>query len=124
MVRVLHVICDCNGGGAERIALELAARGGHTVAPIYEGGDLEPEFRARVRLEPLGAIRRRRVVGAFARLVRLARDGSLRLAAAICRRLAAVTVPADASAFCRLLMSSVGLKATCEVGVFGSTVAS
>jgi hypothetical protein len=41
MVRVLHVICDCNGGGAERIVLELAARGGHTVAPIYPGGELE-----------------------------------------------------------------------------------
>src|SRR5688572_27986545 len=59
-----------------------------------------------------------------ARLVRLARDGSVRLAAAICRKLAAVTVRADPSAFCRLVMSSVGLKATCEVGAFGSTVAS
>jgi glycosyltransferase involved in cell wall biosynthesis len=77
MVRVLHVICDCNGGGAERIALELAARGGHAVAPIYAGGELESEFRSRVRLEPLGAIRRRRVVGAFARLVRLSRSADV-----------------------------------------------
>jgi glycosyltransferase involved in cell wall biosynthesis len=77
MVRVLHVICDCNGGGAERIALELAARGGHTVAPIYAGGELESEFRSRVRLEPLGAIRRRRVLGPFARLVALARNADV-----------------------------------------------
>jgi glycosyltransferase involved in cell wall biosynthesis len=77
MVRVLHVICDCNGGGAERIVLELAARGGHTVAPIYPGGELESEFRARVRLEPLGAIRRRRVVGPFARLLGLARSADV-----------------------------------------------
>jgi glycosyltransferase involved in cell wall biosynthesis len=77
MVRVLHVICDCNGGGAERIVLELAAREGHAVAPIYAGGELESEFRERVRLEPLGAIRRRRVVGAFARLVRLAHDADV-----------------------------------------------
>jgi len=77
MVRVLHVICDCNGGGAERIALELAARGGHTVAPIYDGGELEPEFRARVRVEAVGAVRRRHVVRPFARLVALAREADV-----------------------------------------------
>src|SRR5262245_40836671 len=77
MVRVLHVICDCNGGGAERIVLELAARGGHTVAPIYAGGELESEFRERTRVESLGAVRRRRVLVPFARLVALARDADV-----------------------------------------------
>lgn len=78
MVRVLHVICDCNGGGAERIVLELAARGTtHVVAPIYGGGELEPEFRTRVPLEPLGAVRRRRVIGPFSRLLALARDADV-----------------------------------------------
>jgi glycosyltransferase involved in cell wall biosynthesis len=81
MVRVLHVLCDCHGGGAERVVLELASRGGsrtrHAVAPIYAGGELEADFRERVRLEPLGAIRRRRVVGPFTRLVALAREADV-----------------------------------------------
>jgi glycosyltransferase involved in cell wall biosynthesis len=78
MVRVLHVLCDCHGGGAERIVLELAARRStHVVAPIYAGGELEPEFRTRVHLEPLGAVRRRRVLRPFARLVALAGDADV-----------------------------------------------
>ena len=77
MVRVLHVICDCNGGGAERIVLELAARSGHHVAPIYAGGELESEFQARVPVEPVGAVRRRRVLRPFARLVALAREADV-----------------------------------------------
>ena len=63
MVRVLHVICDCNGGGAERIVLELAARGGHAVAPVYAGGELEAE-----KVELFSMAERQRTWGPSAQL--------------------------------------------------------
>ncbi len=77
MTRVLHVICDLAGGGAERMVLELASRasgGGHAVAPLHRTGPLRAGFAARgVPLLDLDRERGRPGVAAVLRLSRLAR---------------------------------------------------
>src|SRR5688500_2192943 len=80
-LRVLHVLCDCAGGGAERVVLALATRSSHrtvhTVATIYEGGALEPELRATGRLVWIGAERRRPSRAPWRRLAGLVREADV-----------------------------------------------
>ncbi len=49
-LRVLHVLCDLAGGGAERLVLDLCRRAPQqvdcTVAGVHPGGPLLPEFTA------------------------------------------------------------------------------
>jgi glycosyltransferase involved in cell wall biosynthesis len=82
MIRVLHVVWNLAGGGAERIVLELCRRAppdiAPTVAPLAPGGELEDAFRAAgVRVLP--PARRGRVMGprGLRRLVRAARGADL-----------------------------------------------
>ncbi len=69
LLRVLHVICDLAGGGAERLVLDLCRLHGPEVAPevmtVHDGGALEADFRAAgVRVRSAG--RRRGGPGALA----------------------------------------------------------
>lgn len=74
-MRVLHVLCDLSGGGAERLVLELCRRRGPgfeaEVAVVQDGGPLGPAFavagvavhrarrsRGRVGLRALGRLTR------------------------------------------------------------------
>lgn len=45
-MRVLHILCDLSGGGAERLVLELCQRSRHhcEVMTIFRGGDLQTQY--------------------------------------------------------------------------------
>lgn len=71
-MRVLHILCDLNGGGAERLVLDLCRRTQHAaVLTVQPGGDLGPAF-AQAGIPVRCAGRRRRRLGARA-LARIAR---------------------------------------------------
>ena len=77
-MRVLHVVCDLSGGGAERLVLELCARRGesvHTeVAAVQPGGSLGDRFaEAGIAVHQLGRRPGRPGLRAFARLLGLCR---------------------------------------------------
>lgn len=78
MLRVLHVICDLAGGGAERLVLDLCRFHGPDVAPsvmtVHPGGALTAAF-AEAGVQTRSAGRWRRGPGglALARLVAAAR---------------------------------------------------
>ena len=78
MVRVLHVIWNLAGGGAERVVLDLCRHSPPdircAVQPIASGGALAPAF-AEARVSVLPAVRRGRRVGpgTVARLAAVAR---------------------------------------------------
>jgi len=79
MIRVLHVLCDLAGGGAERLVLDLCRLHGPEVAPevltVHDGGALEADF-SRAEVEVRSAGRRRGGPGllALARIARVARE--------------------------------------------------
>lgn len=78
VLKVLHVICDLAGGGAERLVLDLC-RHARDVAPevatVHDGGALAPAFQAAgVRVRSAGRVRGRAGARALARLVGLARE--------------------------------------------------
>ena len=78
-MRVLHVICDLAGGGAERLVLELCRHAGPgvqpIVAPVHDGGVLAPAFAAAgVDVRSAGRVRGRPGLRATARLARLAAE--------------------------------------------------
>lgn len=72
-MRVLHVLCDLSGGGAERLVLALCARSGgaHEVATVMGSGPLAPAFDAAGIPTHVGAARSG--VGGALELPRLAR---------------------------------------------------
>lgn len=77
-LRVLHVLCDLSGGGAERLVLELARRAAADVrvevAAVQDGGVLADDFAAAgVVVHRLGRRRGRPGGVALLRLCRLAR---------------------------------------------------
>lgn len=81
-MKVLHVLCDLAGGGAERLVLDLCRRHGPEVEPevmtVHEGGALEPLFvAAGVRVRSAG--RRRGGPGgrALLRIAEAAREFDL-----------------------------------------------
>lgn len=81
-MKVLHVLCDLSGGGAERLVLDLCRRAGPgvraEVATVFEGGELAAEFaRAEVAVRWSGARRGRPDPRALGRLVGLAREADL-----------------------------------------------
>ncbi|MCB9777831.1 MAG: glycosyltransferase [Alphaproteobacteria bacterium] len=76
--RILHVICDLAGGGAERLVLDLCRSGGgafaHHVAPLHDTGVLRRAFvDAGVPIHDLGRTRGRPGLRAALRLARLCR---------------------------------------------------
>jgi glycosyltransferase involved in cell wall biosynthesis len=79
-VRILHILCDLSGGGAERLVLELCRASRHqtTVATVQPGGALAPAFAA-ASIEVRCAGRRRRRLGlrALARIARWSADFDL-----------------------------------------------
>lgn len=78
MVKVLHVLCDLAGGGAERLVLDLcrfAHEAEPRVATVHDGGALAPAFAAAgVRVDSAGRRRGGPGLDALARLTRLARQ--------------------------------------------------
>lgn len=61
MMRVVHVLCDLSGGGAERLVLDLCRRISdveQSVLAVHAGGELEPAFRAAG--VPVACVGRRR----------------------------------------------------------------
>jgi glycosyltransferase involved in cell wall biosynthesis len=77
-VRVLHVLCDLSGGGAERLVLELCRRAPadviSEVLTLQDGGDLDPIFAsAGVRVHRAGRARGSLGLRAFGRAARVAR---------------------------------------------------
>lgn len=74
-MKVLHVLCDLSGGGAERLVLDLCrySTADASVATIHTGGALAGEFdSAGVPVRCAGRVRGRPGVRAIGRLVRWA----------------------------------------------------
>ncbi len=67
-MRVLHLLCDLSGGGAERLVLAIAARNGHEVAVLHDGGSLSAPVHR------LHRVRGRPGARALGRLTRLSRS--------------------------------------------------
>lgn len=72
-MRVLHILCDLNGGGAERLVLDLCRHTAHQpdVVTVLRGGDLAPAFdKAGLSVRWAGRRRRRPGARAIAQIAR------------------------------------------------------
>ncbi len=76
-MRVLHILCDLSGGGAERLVLEMCRRRAPDisveVATVMGFGPLEADFRDVAPIFSAGRTRRHLGIRAVARLVPLVR---------------------------------------------------
>ena len=79
-MRVLHILCDLNGGGAERLVLELCQRSRHRadVVTVLPGGALTDAYTtAGVSVRWAGRQRRRPGLRATAKIARWAAEYDL-----------------------------------------------